>query len=198
GGGGVRDCWGGGGHGWDREGVESWRCAHRGAGRRCAGARSGHTRLDARSLRARPKASCLSGDRVPSFGHLRRDPEGAGQGMAWRAIGAMLLASVACSVTVHAADLQSAQMRESDANALQIEIMPLLTSDYIYRGVSLSGRRPSVGTEIDVERNGFYVHTEFRSVKLPTQPAAEITLNGGYRFDGPWETKLDLGATYFY
>src|SRR5262249_13115328 len=121
-----------------------------------------------------------------------------GQGMAWRAIGAMLLASVACSVTVHAADLQSAQMRESDANALQIEIMPLLTSDYIYRGVSLSGRRPSVGTEIDVERSGFYVHTEFRSVKLPTQPAAEITLNGGYRFDGPWETNLDLGASYFY
>lgn len=83
------------------------------------------------------------------------------------------------------------------ADDLAIEIEGSVASDYIYRGVSLSARRPTAALNIDAQWRGFYVNTNFQSVNLPTNPAAEITLAGGYR----WELakfNFDLGASYFY
>src|SRR5258708_26081376 len=84
-----------------------------------------------------------------------------------------------------------------ESDELKLEIETQLMSDYIYRGVSLSARRPSVAMSIDAEWHGFYTNTNFQSVKLPTQPAAEITLSGGYRWSFA-DFKFDLGANYFY
>ncbi len=83
------------------------------------------------------------------------------------------------------------------ADGLAIEIESQVASDYIYRGVSLSARRPTAAMSIDAEWRGLYFTTNFQSVKLPTNPAAEITLAGGYR----WSIagfNFDLGASYFY
>jgi uncharacterized protein (TIGR02001 family) len=83
------------------------------------------------------------------------------------------------------------------ADGLAVEIEGTVASDYIYRGVSLSARRPTAAMRIDAEWRGLYVTTNFQSVNLPTNPAAEITLSGGYR----WELakfNFDLGVSYFY
>ena len=80
---------------------------------------------------------------------------------------------------------------------LEVEIEGTVASDYIYRGISLSARRPTAALQIDADWRGLYLTTNVQSVNLPTNPAAEITLSGGYR----WELakfNFDLGASYFY
>jgi uncharacterized protein (TIGR02001 family) len=122
-----------------------------------------------------------------------------GRVMALGGVGRALLSSAALLVTLPvgagAASDKSADAKADDP--LKFEIETVLTSDYIYRGVSLSSRQPSVGASIDVEWHKFYIDAEFRSVKLPTQPAAEITLSTGYRWS-LWDTDFDLGASYYY
>ena len=118
--------------------------------------------------------------------------------MALRALGLALLASAALVSRSAGADLILAKGADSKAGgALEIEIKAFVTSDYVYRGVSLSARKPSAGTNIDLSWHGLYFATNFQSVKLPTNPAAEITLVGGYRWDFA-DFKFDLGANYFY
>jgi uncharacterized protein (TIGR02001 family) len=70
-------------------------------------------------------------------------------------------------------------------------------SDYIYRGISLSRRGPSGAGYVEVVRDGFYVNGQLYTVRLPTDPAAELTFAGGIRrnFAG---TDFDLGAEYYY
>jgi uncharacterized protein (TIGR02001 family) len=71
-----------------------------------------------------------------------------------------------------------------------------LASDYIYRGVTLSDRRPAVGAGLEAVLGLLYAGATVTSVKLPTQPAAEITMNGGLR-PQLWDIQFDLGWTYF-
>ena len=118
--------------------------------------------------------------------------------MGLRAVVGALLWWAASVLPSWGADLVRVKDDSASAdNALQIELKAFVTSDYVYRGVSLSARKPSVGSTIDVEWNGFYSNTNFQSVRLPTNPAVEITLNGGYRWD-MWDFSFDLGASYFY
>lgn len=118
--------------------------------------------------------------------------------MALRAVVGVLLWWAASVLPSWGADLVRVKDDSASAdNALKMEIDVFVTSDYIYRGVSLSAHKPSVGSTIDVEWYGFYSSTNFQSVKLPTHPAAEITLNGGYRWY-MWDFNFDLGANYFY
>ncbi len=72
-----------------------------------------------------------------------------------------------------------------------------LTSDYVYRGVSLSQRRPSAAASTEARWYGFYAGVNAQSVALPTTPSAEITLTGGYRWERG-DFKLDLNANYFW
>lgn len=79
---------------------------------------------------------------------------------------------------------------------LEFEFRAGLASDYIYRGVTLSDRKPAVGAAIEATYDWLYAGLTVASVKLPTQPAAEISMSGGIRpklgmFD------FDIGATYF-
>jgi uncharacterized protein (TIGR02001 family) len=69
-------------------------------------------------------------------------------------------------------------------------------SDYLYRGISLSDRGPSVSSLVEVRRSWFYVSGQFYTVRLPTDPAAELTLTGGIRreFAG---IEFDLSAEYY-
>jgi hypothetical protein len=69
-------------------------------------------------------------------------------------------------------------------------------SDYIYRGVTLSDRKPAVGAGLEAALGLLYGGATVTSVKLPTQPAAEITMNGGVR-PKLWEVQFDFGWTYF-
>lgn len=69
-------------------------------------------------------------------------------------------------------------------------------SDYYYRGTTLSAHRPSVGAWVSAQRGWFYLAGEAYSVKLPTNPLAEIILSGGIRSKiGPFD--LDFALIYF-
>lgn len=83
------------------------------------------------------------------------------------------------------------------ADTFDITVGGSLMSDYIYRGISLSARRPAATSSVDVQRDWFYVSGELHSVKLPTNPAAELTLAAGARRTIS-DIDFDLAATYFY
>ncbi|MBX9840468.1 MAG: TorF family putative porin [Xanthobacteraceae bacterium] len=85
---------------------------------------------------------------------------------------------------------------ESAKSQLEFAIRGGLTSDYVYRGVTLSDRKPAAGAAIEATYNVLYAGVTVASVRLPTQPAAEISISGGIRPTlGPVE--LDLGVTYY-
>ena len=69
-------------------------------------------------------------------------------------------------------------------------------SDYIYRGVTLSDRKPAVGAGLEAALGLLYAGATVTSVKLPTQPAAEITMNAGVR-PKLGDIDFDFGWTYF-
>src|SRR5262245_51098329 len=50
-----------------------------------------------------------------------------------------------------------------------------VASDYIYRGVTLSDRKPAVGAGVEATYRWLYAGATVATVKLPTQPSAEIT-----------------------
>ena len=81
-------------------------------------------------------------------------------------------------------------------NQLEFEFRGGLASDYIYRGVTLSDRKPAVGAAIEATYALLYAGVTVASVKLPTQPAAEISMSGGIR-PTLGKINLDLGVTYF-
>jgi uncharacterized protein (TIGR02001 family) len=71
-----------------------------------------------------------------------------------------------------------------------------LATDYIYRGTTLSDRKPAAGAAIEATYAWLYAGVAVATVKLPTEPFAEITLSSGIR---PTLGKInfDLGLTYF-
>jgi len=108
---------------------------------------------------------------------------------------AALIALPICAKAAEAAAKDPNSKTASDA--LAIEVGGAVMSDYIYRGVSLSARRPSAASYFDIDWQGFYVGANIQSVKLPTNPAAEITLSSGFRHNVAGYD-LDLGVNYFY
>jgi uncharacterized protein (TIGR02001 family) len=85
---------------------------------------------------------------------------------------------------------------ESAKSQLEFEVRGGLASDYVYRGVTLSDRKPAVGMAVEATYNMLYAGVTVASVRLPTQPAAEISMSGGIRPTlGPVD--FDLGVTYF-
>jgi len=117
--------------------------------------------------------------------------------MALRAVGWALLVCAAATPSLGAepGPANGAAAKADDALLLDVDVS--LMSDYIYRGVSLSTRRPSAATAVEARWHDFYVNTNVQSVALPTNPVAEVTLTGGYRWD-PGIFTLDVNATYFW
>jgi hypothetical protein len=68
---------------------------------------------------------------------------------------------------------------------------------YIYRGTTLSDHRPAAGAAVEATAFGLlYAGSTIASVKLPSQPAAEITMSGGVR-PKLGNVTFDFGLTYF-
>jgi uncharacterized protein (TIGR02001 family) len=85
---------------------------------------------------------------------------------------------------------------DREPETVQFSVTAGIASDYVYRGVTLSDRGPAVGTGFEATYRWLYAGATVASVKLPTEPSAEISLSGGVRPTlGPVE--LDLGVTYF-
>jgi uncharacterized protein (TIGR02001 family) len=75
-------------------------------------------------------------------------------------------------------------------------------SDYIYRGMTITDHKPVFGTAFEAAFDRFYAGGTVASVRLPTRPAAEITMGGGVRpslggvdFDLSWTYYLYPGET---
>jgi hypothetical protein len=86
--------------------------------------------------------------------------------------------------------------KEREGETLQFSAKAGIASDYIYRGTTLSDRKPAVGAGIEATYRWLYAGATVASVKLPTDPSSEITVSGGVRPTlGPIE--FDIGATYF-
>src|SRR5262245_16874153 len=81
-------------------------------------------------------------------------------------------------------------------NQLELELRSGVASDYIYRDVTLSDRRPAVGTALEATYGQFYAGVAIASVRLPTEPAAEISISGGIR-PTLGTIDFDLGVIYF-
>jgi len=73
-----------------------------------------------------------------------------------------------------------------------------IMTDYIYRGVTLSAHEPSAAASIEIDRGPFYFGFNAQSVKLPTNPSAELTFTGGWCRKVLDNIKLNLDVTYFY
>jgi hypothetical protein len=71
------------------------------------------------------------------------------------------------------------------------------TTDYIYRGTTLSARQPAVGAAFEAALGLFYGAGTIATVKLPSQPVAEVSMSGGVRPKlGP--VQFDFDATYYF
>lgn len=81
-------------------------------------------------------------------------------------------------------------------NQLQFSAKAGIASDYIYRGTTLSDRKPAVGGGIEATYGWLYAGATAATVKLPTQPSAELTFGGGIR-PSLGNVDFDLGAIYF-
>lgn len=86
--------------------------------------------------------------------------------------------------------------RESSTTELEFSARAGAASDYIYRGTTLSDHGPAVGAAFEARFGALYAGTTAATVRLPTQPAAELTFAGGIR-PKIANTDFDLGITYF-
>jgi uncharacterized protein (TIGR02001 family) len=86
---------------------------------------------------------------------------------------------------------------EHKTNQLEFSFRGGFATDYMYRGTTLSDHKPAVGAAAEATYGMFYTGLAIASVKLPTQPAAEVTMSGGVR-QTLAGIDFDLGASYFY
>jgi uncharacterized protein (TIGR02001 family) len=83
-----------------------------------------------------------------------------------------------------------------EANQLEFSFRGGVATNYIYRGTTLSDNKPAVGGAIQATFGALYAGVAMASVKLPTQPAAEVTLSAGARRT-IGDIELDFGVSYF-
>ena len=84
----------------------------------------------------------------------------------------------------------------TSANEVEFSARAGLASDYIYRGTTLSDRGPAAGAAFETRFGALYAGTTAATVKLPTQPAAELTFAAGIR-PKIATIDFDFGMTYF-
>lgn len=76
-----------------------------------------------------------------------------------------------------AAAERTAPPADDTPNVFEFSARGGFASDYIYRGTTLSDHRPAVGAAFELTALGIlYAGTTFASVKLQSQPAAEIIM----------------------
>jgi uncharacterized protein (TIGR02001 family) len=82
------------------------------------------------------------------------------------------------------------------ANQFEFNFKGGFATDYIYRGTTLSDHQPAVGAGVEATFGQLYAGATIASVKLPTQPAAEVSMSGGVR-QKIGDIDFDLGVSYF-
>ena len=93
-----------------------------------------------------------------------------------------LISGVACLLIWPAAVKADDVSAAAPFNPFSVRVVSLLGSDYIDRGQTVSAHRPSAGNTLEVQHaSGVYVRGEVNTVKLPSNPIAEINMGGGYR-----------------
>ena len=85
---------------------------------------------------------------------------------------------------------------DREANQLEFSFRGGLATDYMYRGTTLSDHKPAVGGALEATYGPLYAGVAVASVKLPTQPAAEITTSAGVRRT-IGNIDFDFGVSYF-
>ena len=95
-----------------------------------------------------------------------------------------------------APEATSEEASKDEAEGLKFSAKVGVASDYVYRGTTLSDRKPAVGATVEATFAGFYAWTSAASVRLPTQPDAELAFGAGIRRT-IGNADFDLGATYF-
>jgi uncharacterized protein (TIGR02001 family) len=88
-----------------------------------------------------------------------------------------------------AGDAQAATATSSDKGGLDFTARAAFANDYIYRGVSLSDRKFAAGAALEVAFEKLYAGATVASVRLPTNPSAEISFTAGVR---PTLGKIDF------
>ena len=83
-----------------------------------------------------------------------------------------------------------------DSLGLTVAVTPVITSDYLFRGISQTRSGPAVQGTIDIEHeSGLYVGAFLSNAVFPgTNLRQELDLMAGYRFTVA-DVKLDIGAT---
>ena len=94
------------------------------------------------------------------------------------------------------APVRSSPTQERSDSAVEFSFRAGFATDYIYRGTTLSAHEPAAGAAFEAALGMLYASGAIASVKLPSQPAAEITMGGGIR-PKLGEVQFDLGATYY-
>jgi uncharacterized protein (TIGR02001 family) len=97
---------------------------------------------------------------------------------------------------VVAADATPKASEDGAANTLKFGADAGIASDYVYRGVTLSDRKPSLDASVEATFSLFYGKVSIASVRLPTQPAAEVTFEGGIRKTIA-DIDFELSVSYF-
>lgn len=90
----------------------------------------------------------------------------------------------------------SADENKRPADQFEFDVRGGFATDYMYRGTTLSDHKPAVGAAFEASFAHFYAGVAVASVKLPTQPSAEISMSAGVRKTIA-DINFDLGATYF-
>jgi uncharacterized protein (TIGR02001 family) len=94
------------------------------------------------------------------------------------------------------APLRTAPRQDGAPSPFEFSTRAGFASDYIYRGVTLSDHKPAVGAGLEAALGLLYAGATVTSVKLPSQPAAEVTMTGGVR-PKLGDIDFDFGWTYF-
>ena len=90
----------------------------------------------------------------------------------------------------------STNQATTSTNELEFSARAGAASDYIYRGTTLSDHGPAAGAAFEARFGSLYAGSTVATVKLPTEPAAELTFAGGIRPNIAM-IDFDLGVTYF-
>jgi len=83
-----------------------------------------------------------------------------------------------------------------EADRFSFSVRGGIASDYVYRGTTLSDRRPAAGGAVEATFGQFYAGASVATVRLPTEPFAEFTFSGGVR-PRIGNVDLTLGAVYY-
>src|ERR1041385_9055649 len=94
------------------------------------------------------------------------------------------------------AESPPASTQDTQKSPVEFSFRAGFASDYIYRGVTLSAHQPAAGAAAEIAVGMFYGGGSVATVKLPSQPAAEMSFSGGVR-PKLGNVQFDLGATYY-